>query len=127
MGYSIPITNRTMSAEEILRKHCFNHNGVEHNYSNSWLIAAMEEYRSQSVSSVGDKWIRFVDQKPQNYQRVLWLDNRDKAMHVDYFCHPTWPDYATHWQPLPLPPGAASSVESEKPEADQEQLWKEQP
>jgi len=68
-------------------------------------LIAMEQYGNEIADSLGRGWISMNDEKPKDYQRVIWFDSRDNTIHVDYFVLSQTPvPYATHWQHLPVSP-----------------------
>lgn len=52
------------------------------------------------------EWINVKNQLPKDYEFVLWFDDRDENMHVDYFVpsQSKMPDYVTYWMKLPEKP-----------------------
>jgi hypothetical protein len=63
-------------------------------------LEAMEDFASQC-----DKWINIKDQIPPDYERVLWIDDRDGFINLGYFVWSQTPvSYVTHWMKLPQKP-----------------------
>ncbi len=63
--------------------------------------------------AIRPKWIKVSDKLPDDYQRVLFFDNRFKdgidrkegGIYKGYFVSTQgYPEWFTHWQPLPLTP-----------------------
>lgn len=56
---------------------------------------------------VNSKWININDFIPEDYLRVLWIDNRDSKINIGYFVpsQTKIPEYVTHWMNLPNVPG----------------------
>lgn len=54
-------------------------------------------------------WIAIIDELPNDYERVMYFDNRDLGnIEIGHFVpnQSEIPDYVTHWQYLPKPPSA---------------------
>lgn len=90
------------SAEEILKPYIetpFRHTQIVEKDN---ALIAMQKFADQFRDF---EWIAIKDQKPADYERVLYFDSRDGNMNAGYFVFSQTPvDYVTHWMPLPEPP-----------------------
>lgn len=90
------------SAEEILKPYVekpFRHTQIVEKDN---ALIAMQKFADQFR---GIEWIAIKDQKPADYDRVLYFDSRDGNMNVGYFVWSQTPvDYVTHWMKLPAKP-----------------------
>lgn len=53
------------------------------------------------------EWISVKDRLPQDYERVMYFDSRERGfIEIGYFVSTQTPvpTYVTHWMPLPEPP-----------------------
>ena len=69
-------------------------------------LLAMQQYADKCN---GIEWIAMKDQTPRPYERVIWFDSRDSAIHIGYFVWSQTPvPYATHWMNLPSIPAGGN-------------------
>lgn len=65
-------------------------------------LLAMKKFADQFNEA---KWVAMKDKKPDDYERVLYIDSRDNAINIGYF---VWSqsaaDYVTYWMKLPEKP-----------------------
>jgi hypothetical protein len=62
----------------------------------------------------GIQWIAMSDQKPRDYERVIWFDTRDNAVQIGYFVlSQTTVSYASHWMPIPATPELLQEIKKE--------------
>lgn len=53
----------------------------------------------------GIEWIAIKDQRPPDYERVIFFDNRDANICIGYFVWSQAPvEYVTYWMKLPAKP-----------------------
>jgi len=69
-------------------------------------VTAMSDQLSDICRITNEsQWILVKEQKPDDYQRVLFYDSRDGNVNLGYFVWSQTPVlYVTHWMPLPAPP-----------------------
>jgi len=60
------------------------------------------------LPSKKEKWMPIKEQKPTDYERVIYWDSRGKGnVEIGYFVWSQTPiEYVTHWMKLPTPPSA---------------------
>lgn len=91
------------TAEEILKPYVetpFRHTQIVEKDN---AIKAMGQFADQFREGI--IWVSVKDEKPKDYDNVLYFDSRDGNIGVGYFVWSQTPvDYVTHWMPLPSTP-----------------------